>query len=351
MFHRCDGQYKLATIRPQDIPSMKRLELYRFYAYIEGMSANQIAYAIQASSHAMITISDLPQIEYKAKLLRCNYDIADENLYIGLDVEKTDVFAHVLNVKVKFEVNHSYFDRLNTAVTKVSDDALKGIIPGQENFSESIDTRQTSKPHYTQDLPDLNEDQLCGLQKMLFSPSSAPVLIPGTFGSGKTCLIAVASSEIFHDCKEKQKTGRVLICCHHQDSADIFMTEYFQKMLRNKSDIEVVRVTIRNRQEKVKKAKYVSTNEFKETFHTNYETKQHLVIVTTFGGAFHMSKVVPKDYFTHILIDEGAQTREPETITPLIMANEDTRIVIAGDIQQVHTLFIIIATIIIYKLL
>ena len=64
-----------------------------------------------------------------------------------------------------------------------------------------------------------------------------------------------------------------------------------------------------------------------------------------------ISEVVPKDYFTHILIDEGAQTREPETITPLIMANEDTHIVIAGDIQQVHALLIIITTIIIYKLL
>ena len=351
MFHRCDGQYKLTTIRPQDIPSMKRLELCRFYAYIEGMSGSQIAYAIQASSHAMITISDLPQIEYKAKLLSCNYDIADENLYIGLDDEKTKVFSHVLNVKVIFEVNHSYFDRLNTAVAKVSDDALKRIIPVQDNFSEGIDPRQIPKPQYSQDLPDLNEDQLCGLQRMLFSPSSAPVLIPGPFGSGKTCLLAVASSEIFRESKEKQKAGRVLICCHHQDSADIFMTDYFQKMLRNKSDIEVVRVTIRNRQEKVKKAKYVSTIEFKETFHTNYETKQHLVVVTTFGGAFHMSEVVPKDYFTHILIDEGAQTREPETITPLIMANENTRIVIAGDIKQVYVLFIIITTIIIDKLM
>ena len=48
-----------------------------------------------------------------------------------------------------------------------------------------------------------------------------------------------------------------------------------------------------------------------------------------------MSEVVPKDYFTHILIAEGAQTREPETIAPLIMANKDTRIIIAGDSQQV----------------
>ena len=40
--------------------------------------------------------------------------------------------------------------------------------------------------------------------------------------------------------------------------------------------------------------------------------------------------------FTHILIDEGAQTREPETIAPLSMANCHTKIIIAGDNQQVH---------------
>ena len=48
-----------------------------------------------------------------------------------------------------------------------------------------------------------------------------------------------------------------------------------------------------------------------------------------------MSEVVPKDYFTHIIIDEAAQTRELETIAPLIIANNDTRIIIAGDSQKV----------------
>ena len=39
--------------------------------------------------------------------------------------------------------------------------------------------------------------------------------------------------------------------------------------------------------------------------------------------------------FTHILLDEAAQAMECETIMPLALANEQTRIVLAGDYMQV----------------
>jgi superfamily I DNA and/or RNA helicase len=39
--------------------------------------------------------------------------------------------------------------------------------------------------------------------------------------------------------------------------------------------------------------------------------------------------------FTHILIDEAAQALEPECVTPLVMADGNTKIVLAGDHKQV----------------
>ena len=39
--------------------------------------------------------------------------------------------------------------------------------------------------------------------------------------------------------------------------------------------------------------------------------------------------------FTHILLDEAAQAMECETIMPIALANEQTRIVLAGDYMQV----------------
>ena len=41
-------------------------------------------------------------------------------------------------------------------------------------------------------------------------------------------------------------------------------------------------------------------------------------------------------FFTHILIDEAAQAMECETIMPLALANQNTRIVLAGDYMQVR---------------
>ena len=40
-------------------------------------------------------------------------------------------------------------------------------------------------------------------------------------------------------------------------------------------------------------------------------------------------------HFTHILLDEAAQAIECEAIMPLSLANEKTRIVLAGDHMQV----------------
>lgn len=43
-------------------------------------------------------------------------------------------------------------------------------------------------------------------------------------------------------------------------------------------------------------------------------------------------------HFSHILLDEAAQAMECEAIMPLALANEDTRIVLAGDHMQVGLL-------------
>ena len=303
------------------------------------MSTSQIAYALQASSHANITRPDKAFIKCTAMLLSCNYNTVNEKLYIGFDDRNAEIFLAKLNgliLAVRFEVKHSYFNDLNIVVSRIDDNALKRIVPTQEDFSEDLDLSRVPKPTYPQ--LELESDQFHGLQTMLFSRPSAPVLIPGPFGCGKTRLLAVATEYVIHNCKDKHIAGRILICCYQQDSADIFMNDYFMKMIKDKQnpwDVEVIRVTSQRRQAKLREDRYVvNAFDFKEHFE-KYRSKQYLVIVTTCGGALRMSGTVPKDYFTHILIDEGAQTREPETIAPLLMANKDTRIIIAGDSQQV----------------
>lgn len=47
-------------------------------------------------------------------------------------------------------------------------------------------------------------------------------------------------------------------------------------------------------------------------------------------------------HFTHMLLDEAAQTIETEAIMPLALANENTRIVLAGDPMQVCLFFVLL---------
>lgn len=55
-----------------------------------------------------------------------------------------------------------------------------------------------------------------------------------------------------------------------------------------------------------------------------------LTSITTFYFLCYYS-----GYFSHILLDEAAQAIECEAIMPLSLANEKTRIVLAGDHMQV----------------
>ena len=42
--------------------------------------------------------------------------------------------------------------------------------------------------------------------------------------------------------------------------------------------------------------------------------------------------------FTHILIDEAAQVLEPECLMPIVMADRNTKVVLAGDHFQVENI-------------
>ena len=124
------------------------------------------------------------------------------------------------------------------------------------------------------------------------------------------------------------------MCCHHHVSADNFLDRYFDRM--QDWDTVVIRVTRAN----YAKSKYFNcclpVGQFKKNVREIIKHK-YLVVVTTFLTAHNIQSVIGNDVFTHILIDEGAQTREPETTAPFSMAN-CPKIIIAGDNQQVHTL-------------
>lgn len=62
---------------------------------------------------------------------------------------------------------------------------------------------------------------------------------------------------------------------------------------------------------------------------------KHRIIVVTLSISMYLATMnLPRGYFTHIFLDEAAQAMECEAIMPLALANESTRIVLAGDHMQ-----------------
>lgn len=45
-----------------------------------------------------------------------------------------------------------------------------------------------------------------------------------------------------------------------------------------------------------------------------------------------------RGFFSHILIDEAAQALETETLTPITLAGNNTKVVFTGDHMQVRSL-------------
>ena len=229
--------------------------------------------------------------------------------------------------KVNFILKYSYFDRLHKSIDRLPIEVLHKIMPETENdyltANSSVHCHTNVDPYAKQFVSLDGRGQMFALHTILqANRCKAPVLIVGSFGTGKTRLLARTAYQLH--CNNKRH--RILVCAHHQKSVDTFIENYFGEILD--SD-RVVRL-VPNKEYKI----------INEKFHKYYKTIEQLcndnlpkIVVTTYSSSFQLLKY--KGLFTHILLDEGAQTREPESIIPLCLAKRNTQIVITGDHKQV----------------
>ncbi len=239
-------------------------------------------------------------------------------------------------VLIQFELKHAYFQRLHNALDNLPQCIVDRLIPIAK-YQPNMDADDIRIGHYGP-YENLELDRTCQMQALnmiLSSKSKCPLLIAGPFGTGKTRVLARAAFEIL-----RNRSNNVLICAHHQASVDTFV-KYFCSMQQNENRPwyqKFIRVATPSHHSDIKNANpevFISVRQANGAYYS------HGLVVTTLGLAPHLSKY-GNGYFTHILIDEGAQTREPETVGPLSLAGKNTTIIIAGDHNQVtYKLFII----------
>ena len=305
-------------------------EGYR-YGIISGQCGDTISYAKQASGGAVLILPESKQ-RIHVELGFFAHSPTGEGIPFVMNKEETQKLTRLnrtakqvcdFSAYVQFELKHSYFKHLHDAIHEIPKTVISMIMPTKSNFIQQLprDSVEIAKPKYTELELDIT-GQLHALYGILTSNSNAPLLVAGPFGTGKTRLLARAAYEILR----RNGQPRLLVCAHHQASADTFM-EYFGKMKEDKWPARLVRIIPNNGYRSKTRDRY---NEWYKARREIRNVLSFNLIVTTLITAQHL-----EGHFTHILMDEGAQTREPESMVPLCLATKQTRIVIAGDHYQV----------------
>ena len=248
------------------------------------------------------------------------------------------------DVTATSKLKHRYFSCLRRALAYLPFEVVKTLVPEKRQLK--MKTRHLSFPLnlVPDDLPVQftldKEYQEPACESLLQSPSSAPFLVTGPFGAGKTRLLAASALRLLL----VQDKYRILIATHHIQTANEYVKQYFTpEVLSRYAKVKVVRIVIKVSQKASKSRVYKTVDEFKKqkvSYHDSKERediKQYNLIITTFITMLSLRPVL-KDSgyeFTHILVDEGAQAREPECVAAFCCAGPDTKIVIAGDHLQV----------------
>ena len=318
------------------------------FASIYGMTEHQIMYAAQASECVFICDPSNEHHVARAEIQPGgNFNKPPLLGFIQSEALKLVSYFRIQDdlgrhsVYTQFEVKNFYFDMLRRSIAKLSNEVIQRIMPLEDDFTDAINFAHI--PKLTYDTMKLDECQLHALQLVVSSQSRAPVIIPGSFGTGKTRVLAVAAYSFIENAKVSDSIARILVCCHHQVSADVFLEKYFGYMLTNKlkpwNGVELVRLTRKvysSDGDVDYKEFYVPIDEFQRQVQNGLHiSAKRIIVITTYSTALNIGSLLGNDFFTHILLDEGTQVREPEAVAPLCLANKDTKIVITGDPQQV----------------
>ena len=230
----------------------------------------------------------------------------------------TNRIMHEHSVSVHFDINHDHYKHQHDAIENADDCTLEKIFPSKLSTASSLVSTFSTARSFSLD----KEYQSIALNRMLSCNSKAPYLLLGPFGTGKTYLLAATVSKL-----TEVRGNHVLVCTHRRRGADGICKTLQDSRIRN-----VARM-VGSMADKQRSSDTTAIIPGREA--ANYS-----VVVTTFGVAGNLVELVHNDemHFSHILIDEGAQCPEPEALGALVLADDNTKVIIVGDNKQVSML-------------
>ncbi|KAL1517728.1 hypothetical protein ABEB36_001459 [Hypothenemus hampei] len=265
-------------------------------------------------------------------------DKGKDNIYLSLSSETVKQLKLTSNsepeVQIQFQLNRIPFCEWHYVLDK--------MLNFQFLFPINIQTQWTNQRGWSEFMDGhLNTRQLQAISMitMPLDQQLPPILVIGPYGTGKTFTLAQAVKNLV----TQDSSNRILLCTHSNSAADLYIKDYLDKfVLEGDENVKPLRLYYQKRwvttvSPVVRKYCLIEERNGSSSFRLPIQEDLedcNIVVVTLSTSVYLSALELPHDFFTHIFIDEAAQALECETITPLLMANEKTRIVLAGDYMQ-----------------
>nr|XP_023024171.1 probable helicase with zinc finger domain isoform X1 [Leptinotarsa decemlineata] len=267
-------------------------------------------------------------------------DKGKNNIYVRLSAQTVTEMRLTpesdVEVEIQFQLNripycewHYTIDKMASYKMIFPETYIEPSIPWSPSrqWSRTLDSRLNTK----------QKEAVNAITTPLCVPLP-PILVIGPFGTGKTFTLAQAIRELI-----KEPNNRILLCTHSNSAADLYIKDYLDQWVEaGEENARPLRIYYKKRwvttvSPIVQKYCLIRNNGNVRTFEipTIEDIMKHKIIVVTLSTSVYLSAMgLPQGYFTHILLDEAAQAIECETVTPLAVAHENTRVVLAGDHMQ-----------------
>ncbi|XP_044184435.1 uncharacterized protein LOC114957638 isoform X2 [Acropora millepora] len=252
---------------------------------------------------------------------------SDLNLF-----DTCDVF-----VNAQFQLNRWPICEMHEAVDRLTPGQLERLVfPGQRTPTASVVNEVTIRWQWLLDQR-LNDHQKAVIKRIASRECNAPPLVVfGPFGTGKTFTLNQAVRLLV----QLDKSHRILLCTHSNRAADIHV-ELLHKYLKEQNGTPAsTPLRIYQPMRRLETASQIARNyclikNGAFLLPTRENILERRVIITTLSTSKVLLNLqVFHGFFTHILIDEAAQALEPETLTPLVFAGPETKVVFTGDHMQ-----------------
>ena len=273
----------------------------------------------------------------------CNKVIVEDVLWIQLppslfpSLPKSDYDNEYFTITFEFTVDFTHLAKCHAAVECFKRRKLDYLLfPSNQTYYPNTKSFTCKSPLEQFDTK-LNPQQESAMEAILLSESVLPVIIAGPFGTGKTFLLSHAAEHLL---VKYSKRCHILICTLTNSAANVHL-EYFCKRIPSECDNKILRLAYKGRmvasvpKHLHKYFLFDSSNHRSFCYPSESEARNYCIIVTTVGMAQELLKLNLTGHFTHIFIDEAAQMTVPEVMMALSLANNTTKVVLAGDHMQV----------------